>query len=145
MLSYLCRISRLIGGVCLYSFDFSFVRSGAPIITLSATGLAFNAVVRNMLGYPAEIDIGYDEAANAIGVCAHRPENTGKPYEFETREKDGWIRISCRDFMRYLAQRNGIDFTKAKQFIPVHDDNTGMLVVVVDETHMKQQKQGETE
>lgn len=129
----------------MYSFDFSFVRSGAPIITLSSTGLAFNAVVRNMLGYPSEIDIGYDESANAIGICAHRPEHMSKPYEFEGREKDGWVRISCRDFMRYLAQRNGLDFTKAKQFIPEHDPQTGMLVVIVDETHMKQQRSSETE
>lgn len=123
----------------MYNFDFSFVRSGSPIITLSATGLAFNAVVRNMLGYPAEIDIGYDEAANAIGICAHRPENMSKPYEFETREKDGWVRISCKDFMRYLSQRNELDFSKAKQFIPEQDLLTGMLIVIVDEAHMKPQ------
>lgn len=128
----------------MYSFDFSFVRSGAPIITLSSTGLAFNSVVRNMLGYPAEIDIGYDEDANAIGICAHRPEHMSKPYEFESREKDGWVRISCRDFMRYLAQKNAIDFTKAKQFIPEHDPQSDMLVVIVDESHMKQQKSNDS-
>lgn len=129
----------------MYNFDFSFVRSGAPIITLSSTGLAFNSIVRNMLNYPAEIDVGYDENANAIGICAHRPENAGKPYEFETRQKDGWVRISCRDFMRYLSQKNGIDFTKAKQFIPEFDSSTGMLIVIVDSAHMKSQKQSETE
>lgn len=98
-----------------------------------------------MLNYPTEIDIGYDENANAIGICAHRPENSGKPYEFEPRQKDGWVRISCRDFMRYLSQKNGIDFTRAKQFIPEYDSSTDMLVVIVDRTHMKPQKQSETE
>ena len=79
------------------------------------------------------------------GICAHRPENAGKPYEFETRQKDGWVRISCRDFMRYLSKKNGIDFTKAKQFIPEYDPSTGMLVVIVDSAHMKPQKQSEPE
>lgn len=91
-----------------------------------------------MLHHPAEIDIGYDEDANAIGICAHRFENLEKPYIFEGRQKDGWVRISCRDFMRYLSMRSGIDFTKAKQFIPDFDEYSQMMVVVVDEAHLKQ-------
>ena len=118
----------------------NYVRSGAPIVTLGSTGLAFNAISRKLLGYPENIDIGYDEAANAIGICAHRDECTEKPYEFETRQKDGWVRISCRDFMRYLAKKNHLDFTKAKQFIPEYDPSTEMLIVIVDEDHQKPQK-----
>lgn len=129
----------------MYNFDFSFVRSGAPIVTLSSTGIAFNSVVRNMLGYPSEIDIGYDEQSNAIGICAHNPENTDKPYEFESREKDGWVRISCRDFIRYLSQKNNMDFTKAIQFIPKYDTFAKMLIIIVDQTYMKTPKASETE
>ena len=129
----------------MYNFDFSFVRAGAPIITLSSTGLAFNAIVRKMLDYPEQIDIGYDEEANAIGICAHRTENAEKPYDFESRAKDGWVRISCRDFMRYLAQKNNFDFSKAKQFIPEYDKDSNTLVVIVDEAHMKQTNSGETD
>ena len=129
----------------MFNFDFSFVRSGAPIITLSTTGLAFNSIVRSMLENPAEIDVGYDEAANAIGVCAHKEENGGKPYAFEGRQKDGWVRISCRDFMRYLSVKSGIDFSKAKQFIPEYDEEQKLLIVVVDEQHMKKNKTAETE
>lgn len=128
----------------MFNFDFSFVRSGAPIITLSSTGLAFNSIVRSMLEYPAEIDVGYDESANAIGVCAHKEENGGKPYAFEGRQKDGWVRISCRDFMRYLSTKSGIDFSKARQFIPDYDENQKLLIVIVDEQHMKP-KTGDTE
>lgn len=124
----------------MYNFDFSFVRSGAPIVTLSSTGLAFNAVVRSILNHPEKIDIGYDESANAIGVCEHRDENGGKPYVFEGREKDGWVRLSCRDFMRYLSARTGIDFSKAKQFIPEYIEEEKMLVVIVDSQHMKTTK-----
>ena len=41
-----------------YHFDFSFVRSGPPVVTLSATGIAFNAGARALLGHPDQIDIG---------------------------------------------------------------------------------------
>lgn len=133
------------GGISLFNFDFSFVRSGAPIITLSATGIAFNSGARAMLNYPPKIDIGYDEERTAIGVCEHRIENQGKPYEFEGREKDGWIRISCRDFMRYLSLKSGIDFTKAKQFIPEFDKTEQMLIVIVDKEHLKRAQSKDSE
>lgn len=129
----------------MFNFDFTFVRSGAPIVTLSTTGLAFNSIVRSMLEYPDEIDVGYDESANAIGVCAHKEENGGKPYAFEGRQKDGWVRISCRDFMRYLSTKSGIDFSKARQFIPEYNEEQKILFFVVDEQHMKQAKVGEAE
>lgn len=124
----------------MYNFNFSFVRSGAPIVTFSVTGLAFNPIVCSMLGCPDSIDIGYDEDANVLGVCAHRQEHEGKPYEFASRKKDGWVRISCRDFMRYLSQRNNMDFTKAKQFIPEFDSETQMLIIHIDEEHIKPAK-----
>lgn len=124
----------------MFNFNFSFVRSGAPVVTFSSTGLAFNSIVRSMLGHPDLIDVGYDEDANVLGICAHQPEHGGKPYEFESREKDGWVRISCRDFMRYLSQRNNMDFTKAKQFIPEFDSESEMLIIHVDDKHLKPTK-----
>ena len=121
-----------------YNFDYYFVKGGSPIITLSAIGIAFNSGSRSMLGYPEKIDIGYDEKANVIGVRAHDEAGNSPSFLFESRVKDNWIRISMKDFMKYLSQRSGIDFlTKAVQFIPTIDDETKMLVVVVDEAHAK--------
>ena len=100
-----------------YHFDFSFVRSGPPVVTLSATGIAFNAGARALLGHPNQIDIGYDAQAKAIGVCAHDPASNSEPFEFEGRQKDGWVRINAKDFSRYLEQQTGMKFReKAKQF-----------------------------
>ena len=47
--------------------------------------------------------------------------------------------------MRYLSLKNNLDFTKAKQFIPEYDPQVGMLIVIVDEAHMKPTKPNETE
>ena len=121
-----------------YNFDFSFPRSGAPVVTLSATGIAFNAASRSLLGLPQQVDIGYESRAKVIGVCAHKEDCDAEPYEFETREKDGWVRINAKDFSRYLEQKTGIKFReKAKQFIPEFDEESGMLIVVLDEEHLK--------
>ena len=101
-----------------YHFDFSFVRSGPPVVTLSATGIAFNAGARALLGHPDQIDIGYDAQAKAIGVCAHDPSSTSEPFDLE--------------------QQTGIRFReKAKQFLPEFDESNKMLIVILDEEHLK--------
>ena len=121
-----------------FSFDFSFIRAGSPVVTLSSTGISFNAGARNLLGYPEQVDIGYDVQAKAIGVCAHKDDNGAKPYEFESRAKDGWIRINAKEFSRYLEQQTGMKFReKARQFLPDYNEATKMLIVVIDEEHAK--------
>lgn len=121
-----------------YNFDFNFVRGGAPIVTFSSIGLAFNAGARSLLGYPKQVDIGYDERAKALAIRPHEEQSEAPAYDFEIREKNGWIRISMRDFMKFLSLRSGIDFlSKAVQFIPEFDEEAGMLIVPVDELHMK--------
>ncbi len=121
-----------------FNFDFSFIRSGPPVVTLSATGIAFNSGARALLGFPEYVDIGYDSKARAIGVCPHRAETAVEPYEFERREKDGWIRINAKEFSRYLEQQTGMRFReKAKQFLPEYDESSRMLIVILDEEHLK--------
>lgn len=121
-----------------FDFNFSFIKSGTPIVTLNSIGMAFNSGCRSMLNYPNQIDIGYDERANALAFRPHDESSDAIPYDFETREKDGWVRLSMRDFMRFLSQRSGVDFLhKAVQFIPDYDSSSGMLTLVVDEAHIK--------
>lgn len=132
------------GGARVYQFDFSIVRAGAPIVTLSTTGLAFNPVVRSLLEYPEKIDVGFDEKNNVIGVCAHQQDKE-RPYGFEPRAKNGWVRISCRDFMRYLSVKTGFEFKPAKQFVAEYDQSMQMLLIKVDEAHLKQKASSEEE
>lgn len=121
-----------------YSFDFNFVKAGAPIVTLNSLGIAFNRLSRSLLGFPQRINVGYDENAHAIGIRAHDEESNIASYEFEGRVKNEWIRIGCKDFIKYLSTTTNIDFvTKAKQFLAEYDENTKMLIVIVDEEHMK--------
>lgn len=121
-----------------FNFDFSFVRSGPPIVTLSATGIAFNAGARNLLDYPDLVDIGYDPQAKVIGVCKHDPSHNSEPFEFESRQKDGWVRINAKEFSRYLEQQTGMKIReKAKQFLPEYDEERKMLIVILDEEHLK--------
>ena len=121
-----------------YNFDFSYLKNGAPIVTLSSFGIAFNKGAIESLGVPDQVIIGYDQEQHAIGVRA-RGDDTDSPYfDFAPRIKNDWIRIGAKDFIKYLSRVSKIDFlTKAKQFVADFDEETQTLIVVVDEAHLK--------
>lgn len=121
-----------------YSFDFTFLKNGNPIVTLSAFGIAFNKGAIEFLGTPEQVIIGYDPQAHAIGVRAKTADIVSPTYEFARRIKNDWVRIGAKDFVKYLSKVSGIDFlTKAKQFVAEFDSETETLIVVVDEDHLK--------
>ena len=121
-----------------FNFNFSFIKDGSPIVTLNSIGIAFNAGARRVLKYPEEIMIGFDEDNNAIGVLAWDGDESKNHYTFESRQKDNWVRVSMRDFMKYLSMRTGIDFIeKAIQFLPEYDEGTATLIIIVDKEHIK--------
>ena len=121
-----------------YNFDFSYLKNGAPAVTLSSFGIAFNKGAIESLGVPDQVIIGYDQEKQAIGVRA-RGDDTDSPfYDFAPRVKNDWIRIGAKDFMKYLSRISRIDFlSKAKQFIAEFDEETQTLVIVIDEEHLK--------
>ena len=121
-----------------YNFDFTYLKNGSPIVTLSSFGIAFNKGAIESLGTPEQIIIGFDPDACAIGIQARDEETTAPSYEFARRIKNDWIRIGAKDFMKHLSRVSGIDFlTKSKQFVADFDPKTKTLVVVVDEDHLK--------
>ena len=121
-----------------YNFDFSYLKNGNPIVTLSSFGIAFNKGAIESLGTPDQVIIGFDQKACAIGIRAKGEDTTSPSYEFARRIKNDWIRIGAKDCVKYLSKVSGIDFlTKAKQFIAEYDPETQTLVVVVDEEHLK--------
>lgn len=121
-----------------FHFDFSYLKNGSPIVTLSSFGIAFNKGAIEALGTPDQVIIGFDSNACAIGVRAKGEDTTSPAYDFARRIKNDWIRIGAKDFMKHLAKVSGIDFlTKAKQFIAEFDPETETLIVVIDEQHLK--------
>ena len=121
-----------------YNFDFSNLKNGAPAVTLSSFGIAFNKGAIESLGVPDQVIIGYDQEKQAIGVRARGDDTDSPYYDFAPRVKNDWIRIGAKDFMKYLSRISRIDFlSKAKQFIAEFDEETQTLVIVIDEEHLK--------
>ena len=121
-----------------YNFDFSYLKNGAPAVTLSSFGIAFNKGAIESLGVPDQVIIGYDQEKQAIGVRARGDDTDSPYYDFAPHAKNDWIRIGAKDFMKYLSRISRIDFlSKAKQFIAEFDEETQTLVIVIDEEHLK--------
>ena len=113
-----------------YSFNWSAVSSGAPYVTLSMLGIAFNTVSIEMLGTPDEIMVGFDADALVIGVKPYKLEyGDAKKYPFAVRIKNGWVRIGCRDFIKYLGTLTNTDFSKAHKYVAEEDKEDGCLIV----------------
>ena len=68
-----------------FNFDWNYVSSGAPYVTISYNGLAFNSPSINLLGEPDEIVVGFDEKAMAIGVKDAGDMENVKRYKFKSR------------------------------------------------------------
>ena len=114
-----------------YKFNWSAVSGGAPFVTFSSLGIAFNSVSIEKLGNPAQIMVGFDEEKCVIGVKAYEGEPGIKPYDFSGRVKNGWIRIGCREFIKYLQILSGIEFSPAKRYVATFDANSRILTIAI--------------
>ena len=111
-----------------FNFNWSLVSGGAPYITISALGVSFNNAAVIKLGNPEKVILGFDEANLVLGIKPYAGEPS-KPYEFAGRVRNGWIRIGCRDFVKYLERLANMDFSTAKKFIAEMDAESGILIV----------------
>ena len=114
-----------------FSFNWSAVSGGAPYVTISTLGIAFNSTSITRLGNPDRVVVGFDEDQCVIGVKAYDGDLSIKPYEFSSRIRNGWIRIGCRDFVKYLQTLTNIDFSTSKRYVGIFDAESSILIVYV--------------
>jgi len=99
-----------------YSFRWSSVELETPmLISISKLGISLNLTSINAIGSPEKVIIGFDEEAKVLGVAAaslDTPKDI-KTYSLctESRKGNAWIRIGCKNFIKYLTQQTGNDFS----------------------------------
>lgn len=116
-----------------FEFNWNAISGGAPYVTISTLSLAFNSVSIDKLGNPDKVIVGFDEKQYAIGIKAYRGEPNVKSYDFANRVKNGWVRIGCRDFIKYLSKLSGVDFSPAKKYVAKYDTELEILFIIVNE------------
>lgn len=117
-----------------YSFDWDIVSEGVPYVTISKAGLAFNMPAIKKLEIPNYVMVGFDECRMIIGIKGVSSANAYKnTYPFKERIKNNWVRIGCKDFIKYLEKKSGMCFSDAKRFDAEYDSEERILCIYVRE------------
>lgn len=75
-----------------FNFDFSYLKNGCPIVSLSSFGIAFNKGAIEALGTPDQVIIGFDQEACAIGIRARGADTTSPAYDsLAALRTDGYV------------------------------------------------------
>ncbi|MBO4391058.1 MAG: hypothetical protein J5825_09415 [Lachnospiraceae bacterium] len=114
-----------------FNFNWEYVYAGAPYITISETGLAVNSPACAMIDNPERVLVGFDEEKMAIGIKDVGDMENAKSYVFFSRMNNGWVRIGCKDFVKYLSEISGISFSPAKRFIAKLNQKEKILYITI--------------
>lgn len=114
-----------------FNFDWNYVAAGAPYVTVSELGLAFNSTAIALLENPEDVVVGFDKEAMTIGIKAYSGTSDIKSYKFYSRVKNGWVRIGCKDFVKYLSSLSGVSFNPAKRFVAKFDSEEKLLYITI--------------
>lgn len=96
---------------------------GTPIVSLAEYGIVFNKASIVSLGSPHSIKLGFDkENKYIIVVGVKEEESTGDTFIFSSKEKNGFIRINNKDFIRFVLRYcPEIKLDKAKRFLSIKE------------------------
>lgn len=114
-----------------FNFDWNLVSAGAPYITISDLGIGINLPAAALLGNPDTVIVGFDEQKMALGIKKPDGIQNAKTYKFCSRLKNGWIRIGCKDFIKYLSMLSGLKFNPAIRFIAHYDEAEDLLYISI--------------
>lgn len=112
-----------------YNFDWKFIQAGAPLVTLTDFGIAFNSLAISLLGSPEQVVIGFDSENNVIGVKVYNGEVDVKSYDFISKSRNNWIRIGCKEFTNYI--KNKLDLEFPHKCTAEYDNGNQILIVKV--------------
>lgn len=132
------------GNEMKFNFDWNYVAAGAPYITISELALGFNTPSVSLLGNPEEVVVGFDEQTLTIGVKKYDGNENVKAYRFYSRMKNGWVRIGCKDFIKYLSTLTGLNFSPAIRYIAKYDTEEQILYISVRDA-LKSQRDEEVD
>jgi len=114
-----------------FNFNWNAVSGGAPYVTISSIAIAFNSVAIEKMGNPEQVIVGFDEQQCVIGVREYSGEPNVKPYDFARRVKNGWVRLGCKDFVKYLESLTNLSFSPSKKFVAKYDDADKILLIFI--------------
>jgi hypothetical protein len=108
---------------------------GTPMVSMAEYGLTFNRAAVEVLGKPWKIMLGFDKANKNIVVKPIRrehedPEVPSRGLAFAERERDGYIRISSKDFVRFVARFcPELNLSRTVRYLAVWDEDIDLMTI----------------
>ena len=114
-----------------YEFEWFDRTLGAPTVTIAQYGLIFNTSAIMGLGEPERIMLGFDNEQLIIAVkpISDQAISESTTFPFRGRIRRGFVRINCKDFVRYIRQYFLQPFTKSWRCVARWDATYHALLV----------------
>lgn len=100
---------------------------GTPTVTIAEYGVGFNKAAIEALGNPKKIKMGFDKEDKVVVVIPTQ-EDDASAITFASKERNGYIRISSKDFARFILRYlPDLKLNKAIRCLARIDDGSGAL------------------
>lgn len=115
-------------------FDFEYFNPNLGSITVSIAeyGLTFSRAAVEVLGKPEFVLLAFDKNKKVIGIIPVSNETQNK-IEFISKQKNGYVRINTKDFirflMRYFPDNPNMFSSKSIRYLTYFDDEANALIV----------------
>lgn len=114
-----------------YDFEWFDVQVGTPIVSVANYGLTFSRSAVLKMGTPEYVMLGFDKTNKiiAIKVC---DDTERMKISFASKERNGNVRISNKDFVRYIASNidDASTFDKnAIRYTGLWDEENKLMIV----------------
>lgn len=114
-----------------FNFEWFDKKVGAPIVTIAKYGLAFNKGAVLKMNRAKYVMLGFDKENQLIGIKAC-DEPSDYAIEFSARERQGYVRINNKQFIKYVANAieddNRFEGKSIQYFGKWEDDSQTMIV-----------------
>ncbi|NLD46584.1 MAG: hypothetical protein GX660_05220 [Clostridiaceae bacterium] len=117
----------------MFEFEFFNPTLGPLSVSIAQYGLTFSRAAVEQLGKPEYIKLGFDKNNLIVGVAAAEKEDT-QAIPFMAKEKNGYVRINSKDFIRFLMRYFPEDYEqrfseKSIRYLTYWDESFKMLIV----------------
>lgn len=106
---------------------------GTPSVSIAEYGLTFNKAAIDTMGSPSRVMLGFDKEKNIVVVKAlynPTPEEMSKSFPFAERERNGYIRLTNKEFVRFILRYlPKIDLSKSVRCLAKWDEKQEYLIV----------------
>jgi len=107
------------------------------MVSMAEYGLTFNRAAVEALGKPSGVRLGFDKVHKKIVVKpvdeVSEGEEKTSALPFAERERDGYVRISNKDFIRFVVRYcPELNLRKSVRFTAIWDEAEGLMEVDIN-------------